>query len=63
MGPSPQHTDMMVELRESLWRVTMAFTAMVNYVQMQDSKNRARRSTVLEGKVKDGSPKKECSQS
>ena len=35
-GPSQQHTDTMVELRESLWRIPMAFHNMVNEVEEEN---------------------------
>ena len=36
-GPCPEHTDTMVDIRESLWRVPVAFNNIVNSVERERS--------------------------
>jgi len=49
-APCEQHTDNMVELRYSLWRVPMALHAMVTAVE-EEKVNKERKCTKLESKV------------
>jgi len=49
-APCAQHTDNMVELRYSLWRVPMALHAMVTAVE-EEKVNKEKKCTKLESKV------------